>query len=45
MTSHIVKGFIIKEKTHDVNWAIIVACTTKEKAWRLEVMALKYKGT
>jgi hypothetical protein len=27
-----------------VNWAIAVACTAKEKAWRLEVMALKYEG-
>jgi hypothetical protein len=27
-----------------VNWAIIIACKTKEKAWRLEVMALKFEG-
>jgi len=27
-----------------VNWAIVIACRTKDKAWRLEVMALKFEG-
>jgi hypothetical protein len=35
---------MVKEKVHDVNWAIVVACTTKQEAWKLEVIALKSKG-
>jgi hypothetical protein len=43
--SWVVKGYIAKEKNHDVNWAIDVVYMAKEKARKVEVVALKSKDT
>jgi hypothetical protein len=43
--SWVVKRYIAKEKNHDVNWAIDVVYMAKEKAQKVEVVALKSKGT
>jgi hypothetical protein len=41
----VVRGFIAQEKGVYVNWVIIATWTTKEKACKLEVRALKSEGT
>ncbi len=41
--SWVVKGYIVEEKGHDVNWAIANVYMAKGKAWKVKAMAFKFE--